>query len=85
MHQSKLESLIEVTMNTLIGFIGSLIIGELIIIPFFAPDWSHFDNLKVTMVYTVWAIFRGFMVRRFFNAGLHREAVRIATWIRKTI
>ncbi len=85
MEQSKLESLIEVIMNTTIGFIGSLIIGELIIIPFFAPDWSHVDNLRVTIIYTIWAIFRGFMVRRFFNAGLHREAVRIAEWIKRTI
>lgn len=81
MKQSKLESFIEVNINVAIGFIIAILIGEIIIIPFFAPQWTFSTNLGVTFIYTVAALIRGFIVRRFFNAQLHRHAIRITKWI----
>lgn len=81
MKQSKLESLIEVLINVSMGFVVAILIGEFIIIPLYAPDWSHRDNFIVTSIYTTAAIVRGFIVRRFFNAELHKQAVLLARWI----
>lgn len=83
MKQNRLESFIEVNINVAIGFMISLSIGELIIMPLYSPQWTHFDNLIVTLIYTVAAIIRGYVVRRFFNAELHKQALRVARWLIK--
>jgi len=73
MQQSKLESLIEVNTNIATGFIVSYIFWT-----FFLVDWIEqgyvtiHDNFIITMMFTVIAVIRGYLWRRFFNAGFHK-------------
>ena len=78
MKQTKLESLLEVNINIFIGWVVSMVITYYIISPVWGLSWSLLDSFAVTMVYTVAAIIRGYFVRRFFNAGLHKAVHSIA-------
>ena len=64
--QSKKHSLVETLTNTAIGFIGSLVIINLIL-PFLGYQIKPSESLFVVIVFTVWSIARGYGVRRFFN------------------
>ena len=72
MKQTRLESLLEVNINIFIGWLVSMAITLWIVVPLWKLDWSMADSFWVTMIYTVAAIIRGYIVRRFFNAQLHR-------------
>lgn len=74
MEQTKIESLIEVHINIFIGFMVSLTFWTLIIVPIYELPVSFLQNLQITGWFTVLAIARGYLVRRFFNAGLHKTA-----------
>lgn len=78
MEQTKLESLIEVTLNIFIGWCVSMLVTVYIVVPVWHLDWSLTESFWVTMVYTLVAIIRGYFVRRFFNAGLHKVAHNLA-------
>jgi len=45
-----------------------------VVVPLYNLTWSLADSFWVTMIYTVVAIIRGYFVRRYFNAGLHKVA-----------
>ena len=64
--QTKLESLIEACTNTLIGFSVSFL-STFIIFPLVGYETSFGKNLIVTLFFTVVSVFRGYVVRRFFN------------------
>ena len=78
MKQSRLESLLEVCINIFLGWLVSMAITLWIVVPLWKLDWSLVDSFWVTMIYTVAAIIRGYVVRRFFNAQLHTLAHNIA-------
>ena len=78
MKQSRLESLLEVCINIFLGWLVSMAITLWIVVPLWKLDWSLADSFWVTMIYTVAAIVRGYVVRRFFNAQLHKLAHSIA-------
>ena len=82
MNQTKLTSLVEVLLNVLIGFIVAILIGEFIIMPLYAPEWPHGTNAIGTIIYTVFAVIRGYIVRRFFNANIHLLAVNFVRRIK---
>ena len=77
MQQKKLVSLIEATLNTAIGFVVSFA-GWPIAANFTGIEYSHFQQWMVVAFFTVLSVVRGYIVRRFFNAGLHLAAVNIA-------
>jgi hypothetical protein len=77
MKQTKAESLIETTLNVGIGFIISFCAWPFVAAAFDLP-YSVASNLGITFVFTVLSITRGYIVRRFFNAQLHKVAQTFA-------
>ena len=77
MEQSKLGSLIETIINTLIGFALSFIAWP-IAAWWFAIDYNHSQHFGVVLFFTVISVARGYVVRRWFNAKLRAASLRIA-------
>lgn len=67
MTQSRMGSFIEANTNVAIGFLVSLVYWSYVIVPWYGLTVSFMDNLAITMQFTVLAIGRGFVVRRYFN------------------
>lgn len=78
MNQTKLESLLEVCVNIAIGFVVSLLFWTFVVVPVLNIPVTMSQNLGVTISFTVLAIVRGYFVRRFFNAGIHRLVHKLA-------
>lgn len=78
MKQSKLESLVEACLNTGLGFFVSLAVWLWIVSPMFGIPVSLGTSFAITSVFTVSSIARGYVVRRFFNAELHKAAHTLA-------
>lgn len=80
MNQTRLESLIETCTNVATGFIVSYVFWT-----YFLVDWIKAgyvtidDNFLITCMFTVLAVARGFVWRRFFNAGFHKFVHRWVT------
>ena len=64
--QKKRHSLIEAIINTLAGFIVSLLI-QLVIYPLMDIPVRFEQNLIITSVFTLASILRGYVIRRIFN------------------
>lgn len=77
MEQTKLESLIESTFNVGSGFIIALLLWAFILVPYWGFKVTMWDNLAITAIFTGVSIIRGYIWRRFFNAGLHKKVHRI--------
>lgn len=72
MEQTKLESLLEISLNIASGFFISLLLWTYIVAPLWGLKMSTFDNLGIVLIFTVSAIIRGYVFRRFFNAQIHK-------------
>lgn len=77
MNQSRLGSLIETVFNTAIGF-GVAIASQVLVFPLFGIHVPLSTNLGIGAWFTAISIARGYMLRRWFNARLHRAAHRLA-------
>jgi hypothetical protein len=77
MYQTRLESFIEANINTFSGFGISLLFWVFVVIPVWHLNVTMFDNLIITCCFTVLSIIRGYVWRRFFNAGMHKTVHRI--------
>ena len=77
MRQTRVESLIETTINTMMGFGISYAVGP-IYFAYLGLEHNHLDNLVITAGFTALSIVRGYIVRRFFNAGIHQTAHKLA-------
>lgn len=73
MNQSRLESLIESTINIGSGFFISLALWVFVIVPVWNVPVTFGDNLIITAAFTVVSVIRSYVWRRFFNARLHRR------------
>lgn len=74
MTQSRLHSLIEANVNTFVGFFISLIFWSIWIVPMYNMKVTFIQNLEITAQFTVLAIARGYIVRRWFNSkGPHAK------------
>lgn len=82
MTQTKLGSLIEALINTCIGFIINYS-ANLLIFPLFGFHISLTGNFIMGMIYTVISVVRSYIVRRFFNARLHKMSQSLAGAIEK--
>lgn len=71
MSQSRLGSFIEAVVNIAIGFLISLIVGHFAF-PWFGWHISHSTNVQITLLFTVTSIARQYLLRRYFNARLHK-------------
>ena len=78
MNQSKLSSMIEVAFNIAIGFTINFI-ANMWILPAYGFDTLTWKvNLQLGIVYTVISVIRSYVVRRWFNAMLHKAALKLA-------
>jgi hypothetical protein len=75
MHQTKLESLAEVTINVVIGWIIAFI-TQLVVFPMFGVYVSISSQIWISVIFTVVSIIRGYVIRRWFNAGIHKLAIQ---------
>jgi hypothetical protein len=80
MKQTRLESLVEVCINVAIGFCVSYSVGPLLY-AYLGVEYNYLSNFVVTAGYTILSVVRSYIVRRWFNAGLHKAAVRITAKI----
>lgn len=77
MPQTRLGSLIESAMNILIGYWVALL-SQLAIFPMFGIHIPFHDNLLIGAWFTLISLARSYIIRRWFNARLHRAAMRMA-------
>ena len=76
-----MESLVEVCLNVGIGFFISYFLW-FPVAALHGIENSHSQALSITTIYTVASVARGYVVRRWFNAGLHKAAIKIANKLR---
>jgi len=80
MNQTKLESLLETCINIASGFIVSFLLWSFVVAPIWGLTMSTFDNLGIVSIFTVSAVIRSYVWRRFFNAGIHKAIHR---WVKQ--
>lgn len=66
--QSRKLSAVEAATNTAIGFVISMLVGE-IAFPLCGVDVSLHQNFALTSIFTVSSLARSYVLRRAFNAG----------------
>jgi len=71
MNQTKLESLLESGVNILIGYFVALL-SQLLVFPMFDIVVSFAANLWIGAWFTAISLARSYIIRRWFNAGLHK-------------
>jgi hypothetical protein len=70
--QTKLESALEAASSTAFGFVVSFVVWQGIAAPLFGYHVTLVDNFWLTSIFTIVSLARGYVFRRFFNAGLHK-------------
>lgn len=75
--QSKIESFVETSINTAIGYVVALI-SQLLVFPLVGIDVPFSTNLEIGAWFTVISVARGYVIRRWFNARLKRVSHAIA-------
>ena len=78
MNQSKLQSMNESLVNVALGMIISMAL-QIVVFPAFGHAFTLAQNVGITIIFTVASILRSYVVRRWFNAALHRAVVRVTT------
>jgi hypothetical protein len=77
MNQSRTASLIESVFSVVIGY-GMALASQLVIFPMFGIHLPLSDNLAIGAWFTIISLVRSYVIRRWFNARLHRAAQKIA-------
>lgn len=77
MQQTRLESLLEVFINVSIGWVVALI-TQLIVFPLYGIQVTIGEQLGISVIFTAVSIVRGYIVRRWFNAGIHKVVAQFA-------
>lgn len=77
MQQTRLESLAEALMNTIIGYCVALL-SQLVIFPMYGIHVPLSTNMVIVALFTIISLVRNYIVRRWFNARLHSAAQAIA-------
>lgn len=77
MTQTKLGSLYEALISTLVGFVVSMSASP-IVYPIFGHSFTFAQNVGITVIFTLLSVARGYVVRRWFNARLQQLAARLA-------
>lgn len=75
--QTKIESFIEQSLNTLSGFFISLLLWSYVVGPLYHIKMSMLDNTGIVVIFTAVSIARGYVWRRYFNKRLHQKLERI--------
>jgi hypothetical protein len=77
MRQTRLGSLIEVSINILIGFWINFV-ANLVVLPLFGLNVTIADNFLIGFIYTFISVARSYVVRRWFEKKIQQAAMRIA-------
>jgi hypothetical protein len=77
MNQSKVESLIESAVNIFIGY-GVALASQLIVFPMVGINVPLSTNICIGAWFTIISLVRGYMIRRWFNSGIHKTVAAIA-------
>lgn len=77
MKQSRLGSLIETCINTLIGF-GVAYIAWPIAAVIWGIPYTHSQHFGVVLFFTVISVLRGYLIRRYANHVIHNASGRLA-------
>lgn len=77
MNQSRLSSLIEVLIGIVIGFAINWF-ANLVILPMYGFAITGGQAFSMGLLFTAISVVRGYVIRRWFNARLHRMAERLA-------
>lgn len=64
--QTKKQSLVETLTNISIGMILSILV-QLVVYPIMGIKVQFYQNVTLTVIFTIVSIVRGYLVRRFFN------------------
>jgi len=64
--QSRLGSLLEISLNIFIGYCIA-VIAQIIIFPYFGLYVSLSDNMLIAALFTIVSFARGYIIRRVFN------------------
>jgi hypothetical protein len=82
MNQTKIESLLESIVNIIIGY-GVALASQLLIFPMVGIDVPFSTNLWIGLWFTIISLVRSYVIRRWFNAGLHKMVAAMAKRIGK--
>lgn len=82
MHQSKLESWMEVASNIVIGFTINYW-ANMVILPMYGMTLTYATNFQIGLLYTVIAIIRSYALRRWFNAGIKNRIHQLSGFFSK--
>jgi hypothetical protein len=72
MSQSRIQSLVETTVSTAVGF-GISWAATLVVLPLFGHRPTVADGFGITVFFTIISLVRGYALRRVFNY-LHRKS-----------
>lgn len=77
MTQTRLGSLIEVLFNIAIGFAINWV-ANILILPLYGFQITGGQAFSMGLLFTVISVIRSYIIRRWFNARLHRAAEKLA-------
>lgn len=75
--QTRLSSFIESVINVLIGY-GVALLSQIVIFPLFDIHVSLQTNLWIGAWFTAISLIRSYVIRRWFNARIHKAALALA-------
>lgn len=78
MNQTRLGSLYEAFLNVLIGYVINFTMNLVILNGVMGIGISLLQNVWIGLMFTVVSVARSYVIRRYFNAKLHRLAQRMA-------
>lgn len=77
MTQSRLGSLLESVINIVISYLIAFA-TQVIVIPWFGIHIPLSSQFGIRAIFTAVSLVRSYAIRRWFNAYIHRAAVRVA-------
>lgn len=77
MNQTKMGSMIEAALNTLIGY-WLAIASQMVILPLFDIHVELATNMGMAACFTGISLARSYIIRRWFNARMHAAAQALA-------
>ena len=84
MQQTKLDSLVEALLSTLIGFAVSFT-ANLVLMPMLGIPVSLSQNFVLTVAFTFVSVARSYFVRRFANKYLSQVRAKTLEFFRKEV
>lgn len=73
MSQTRLGSIVETTINMLVGFWLSVAV-QMIVFPLYGYELKLHDNMAIVAIFTAVSMARSYVLRRIFNWYSHRGA-----------